>query len=88
MDTTAIRQMIDLPTEEVTPFVVYQARQAAAEIADTEFPTEEQMRSIFSRAVAMLDSHDLTERQMAVLTIISICDFYFEANVKPLIGRP
>ena len=57
---------------------VYAARMAAADLAKTEPVDPDAIKNIYAHCVAMLDSSELTERQLAVMGIILICDSYLE----------
>ena len=57
---------------------VYAARMAAADLAKAEPVDPDAIKNIYAHCVAMLDSSEVTERQLAVMGIILICDSYLE----------
>lgn len=73
-----IRQLLKVDSQDDVYDHVYNARVAAAEIVKSEFPTEEELRRIYSYAAAMLDNYEKVERQLAAMTILSLCDFYLD----------
>ena len=65
---------------------VYGARMAAADLAKIEPVDPDAIKNIYAHCVSMLDSSELTERQLAVMGILLICDSYLE-QVTPGVSR-
>ena len=66
---------------------VYAARMAAADLAKTEPVDPDAIKNIYAHCVALLDSSEVTERQLAVMGIILICDSYLsQVGTEVIIG--